>query len=291
MNTNFTMFDNLKILTVANLDNKIKSKIKTKTLLAFNIISILSITIILLCDVILFYSHYQFWGHDEYKPEQAIFFGVKIFAFFLFYMLNKFVINNILAKKLNQLKDEEIAYQNKEGYYLIYLFLSNKKVNKLTLLNRAYSFILFICYFAYSVFPFFYYFYEPDEGKLLPIFSLGIIGKYIVVDILWSYIWYLKIFIFENKIKAKNEMGNFVNYLFIALYFTFIACFCLVTTFSTTMYGLTPLYYLAVYYTSLFTIPIFYSIKVILLFILYAKEESSLKYFYIFMPFFAVYPL
>ncbi|RMA79083.1 hypothetical protein JN00_0132 [Metamycoplasma subdolum] len=291
MNLHFSTLENFKVLIALNSDKELRSKVKTKTLFVFNILSILIFTSLFLCDIILYNKHIEFFdSYDkEYNVTQSIFLGIKLSIFILLYLFNRFITNLVLTKELNKLKDEEIIYKSSEGHYLIYSFLNNKKVNKITLTHHIFDTILILSYLAFSVAPFFKY-ASFEYGKRIWVFSIIMLLKYIVFDFIWSFVLYAKYFKDDNTSDINHEIGSLANYLVFAITLSIGALIWTTMQYFVVVLGAD---FLVEFYGLLSIAPLFvicYFIKLVTLFIVFRNVKSKIKYYYIFMLF-AIYPM
>ncbi|MDC8927074.1 hypothetical protein PR254_01235, partial [Metamycoplasma hyosynoviae] len=101
---------------------------------------------------------------------------------------------------------------------------------------------------------------------------------------------YAKIFETNPKCKLNSTIGNFVSALWIYIYFWFYGTLFVLFNYLTIYFSVSKMSFVSLIYASLFTLPFFYFAKIISLLVLYRKEQSKLKYLFIFLPLF-IFPL
>ncbi|QJG66243.1 hypothetical protein HGG64_00745 [Mycoplasma phocoeninasale] len=285
MNTNFTVFDNTKILLRLSRSENWKKDITIKALLGFNIISVLSFIGILISDIVIFY------GFDA-KEAINIFTWqllVKILLVFSIFMFNKFQVNRILSKKLMSCTNQDFSYCNCEGYYLVNRFINNQKLSRSYRLNKIFNLLLTISYLFVAIIPFiFRQQVFNDLERSATIFSIIYLVKLFLVDLICAYVINSNIFGKKNKFKVDAELGNFINYLYLFIYFIFYGSLWLFISYLTAFNILNGFSLISLYYAAVFTIPFFYVAKVINTLVLLRKDLSKTKYLLAFMPLFVL---
>ncbi|RMA79085.1 hypothetical protein JN00_0134 [Metamycoplasma subdolum] len=297
MTRQFSMLDNFKILNTLNLDKNLKTKVNVKKILALNILSILMMFTILISDIV----WYVTWNLKspskiediDYFRHYGVFLGIKLLELIILFLANRFLISDLLIKEIMKLKNEDFEYTNSKGGYLIYTILNDQKINRIDLANNVWNTFIWIVYLYLTFCPFMWHHgYSPviDDKRML-VYVVLILIKFILIDILFSCSIYSMYFESKESKEFDSEKALFISHLLKTIYFIGYMLAWIVLDHLTNFAFITgnELYMLA--FSILGTFPAFCLIRFISVLAVYRKEKSGLKYFFAFMPIFAVYPL
>ncbi|MDI3048173.1 hypothetical protein QJ130_02680 [Metamycoplasma hyosynoviae] len=263
MYSNLSTFDNFSILLELNRNKELRKKTKPQGLFFLNIVNVFIFFGILLFNIIYYYTITKKASSDDFSKNSKVFLLIKLTILFVFYLFNTFLIGTLLHKKLDLLKEENIEYLNSKGYYLIYCYLNNTKINRINFLNRIFNTTIWIYYLSMEVMAF-------SSAKLY--------ADNIRIANTFAIIFLVKLFV------------NFVSALWIYIYFWFYGTLFVLFNYLTIYFSVNIMSFVSLIYATLFTLPFFYFAKVVALLVLYRKEQSKLKYLFIFLPLF-IFPL
>ncbi|MDC8919383.1 hypothetical protein PR244_03415 [Metamycoplasma hyosynoviae] len=289
MYSNLSTFDNFSILLELNRNKELRKKTKPQGLFFLNIVNVFIFFGILLFNIIYYYTITKKASSDDFSKNSKVFLLIKLTILFVFYLFKTFLIGTLLHKKLDYLKEENIEYLNSKGYYLIYCYLNNKKINRINFLNKIFNTIIWIYYLSMEIMAFSSAKLHTDNIRIANTFAIIFLVK-LFVNFVSPFILYAKIFETNPKYKLNSTIGNFVSALWIYIYFWFYGTLFVLFNYLTIYFSVSKMSFVSLIYATLFTLPFFYFAKVVALLVLYRKEQSKLKYLFIFLPLF-IFPL
>ena len=256
---------------------------KVLPLLLFLVISFLAFISMLILDLVLFTTIYGKTQNWEYK-----YFLVKISLISLFFAIYHSIIkqqiNNIVFNYLEDNKNKQINYKNNEIRFIFSLLIENNFRNKyLSSISLVNIFYIFVYLLQSGVFINYY----PLFGQItILIYSSFLILKFLILDIIFSKLFFRNIFRNENKNKIERyDWINYINYVFLNIFAILLIIFFIISDYVMKWNNGFFISYIIIFGLGIL-IPLVIFTKILFLFIILKNEKNKNKYLYIFLPLF-----
>lgn len=269
-------------LLIVTLKYSKKDKKKTLSLLLFLAFSFLVFISMLILDLVLFNTIYGQIKNWEFK-----YFIIKILLISLFFaiyhLMIKQEINNIVFNYLRN-NNEQINYKNNEIKFIFDLLIKNKFDNKyLSSISLINIFYIFVYLLQSGVFINDY----PLFGQItIMIYSSFLILKFLILDIIFSKLFFKNILKNENQNKIeKNDLVNYINYVFLNILAIVLIIYFIISDYVMNWNNGFFISYIIIFGLGI-SMPLVIITKILFLFLILKNEKNKVKYIYIFLPLF-----
>ena len=269
-------------LLIVTLKYSKKDKNKTLFLLLFLAFSFLVFISMLILDLVLFNTIYGQIKNWEFKYFLTKISLISLF-FAIYHLMIKQEINNIVFNYLKN-NNGEINYKNNEIKFIFGLLIKNKFDNKyLSSISLINIFYIFVYLLQSGVFINDY----PLFGQItIMIYSSFLILKFLILDIIFSKLFFKNILKNENQNKIeKNDLVNYINYVFLNILAIVLIIYFIISDYVMNWNNGFFISYIIIFGLGI-SIPLVIITKILFLFLILKNEKNKVKYIYIFLPLF-----